>query len=272
MKDKVVIITGATSGIGKALAYEIGRAGAKVVITGRNAGALAEISEDLNRQNIDNLALQADVAQWDDNLMMVQKTLEKYGKIDVLINNAGMTMRALVEEADVEVITRLMEVNFYGALYATKAALPHILASKGSIVAISSINGFVGTPARSGYVASKFAMNGFFEVLRMEVGQRGVHVLVVAPGFTESNIRKNALTETGKAQGDSPRSEDKMMTAEEVARRTRLAIEQRKRTLVLTRQGKLAVWLHKFFPAFVNRQAYKIMLSEPNSPLKKFHS
>jgi dehydrogenase/reductase SDR family member 7B len=271
VKDKVAIITGATSGIGKALAYALGRAGAKVVITGRNEEALAEISQDLQRQNIDNLPIRADVTILADNDLMVQKTLAKYGKIDILINNAGMTMRALFEEAEVEVIKRLMEVNFYGAIYATKAALPHILASKGSIVAISSINGFVGTPARSGYVASKFAMNGFFEVLRMEVGQRGVHVLVVAPGFTESNIRKNALTETGKAQGDSPRAEEQLMSAEEVAQRTLQAIQKRKRSIVLTRQGKLAVFLHKFFPAFVNKQAYKIMLNEPNSPLKKFH-
>jgi short-subunit dehydrogenase len=271
MKDKVVIITGGTSGIGKALVEEFAKLKAKIVFTGRNEAALAEISQQLSLQGIENLAIKADVSLEEDNQKMIEQTIAQFGRLDILINNAGLTMRALIEEVEVEVIKKLMEVNFFGAVYATKFALPHILATKGSIVAISSINGHVGTPARSGYVASKFALNGFFEVLRLEISQRGAHVLVVSPGFTESNIRKNALTESGQVQGDSPRNEEKMMTSEEVAQKTIQAIIKRKREIVLTTQGKLAVFLHKWFPAFINKQAYKLMLNEPNSPLAKFH-
>src|SRR4028118_96005 len=154
MKDKVVIITGATSGIGKACAEAFGTAGAKVVITGRRTEALQEVSQKLRSMGIDNLPIVADVSVESDNEKVVDQTLERFGKIDVLINNAGITMRAMFEEVDLSVIRKVMDINFYGTVYATKYALPHILKTKGSIGGISSIAGYRGLPVRSGYSAS----------------------------------------------------------------------------------------------------------------------
>jgi dehydrogenase/reductase SDR family member 7B len=268
MQNKITIITGATSGIGKALAIAFGKVGAKIVITGRNAENLANTSKELTQLSIEHLALQADASIEDDNKKMVEETIKKYGKIDILINNAGMSMRAMFEDVDLDVIRKLMDINFYGAVYATKYALPYILETKGSIVAISSINGHRGTPARTGYTASKFAMNGFFEALRTEVMYRNVHILVASPGFTESNIRKVAFDAQGNPQGESPRAEDKMMSSEAVAQKILYAVKKRRRDLVMTFQGKMAVWLNKFFPSWVDKLVYNVMKKEPNNPLK----
>ena len=268
MRDKVVIITGASSGIGKALAHAFGEAGAKIVITGRNQESLEKASGALNIKNIDNLPIVADVSIEKDNELVIEKTIEKYGKIDVLINNAGISMRALFEELDLSVIRQLMDINFYGTVYATKYALPHILKTQGSIVGVSSIAGYRGLPARTAYSASKFAMHGFLESLRTELLKKNVHVLLACPGFTQSNIRNTALTKDGSVQGESPRDEEKMMTAEEVAQRILRAVEKRKRDLVMTRQGKLTVFMNKWFPGWMDKKVYQVMAKEPNSPFK----
>ena len=173
------------------------------------------------------------------------------------------------EELDLSVFNQVMNTNFTGVVAITKFALPHILKSKGSIVGISSINGRRSTPARTAYSASKFAMEGFLESLRTEVMNRGVHVLSVCPGFTASNIRNKALNASGKSQGESPRNEEKMMTAESVAELTYRAIADRKRDLILTTQGKLAVFLNKWVPSIMDKLVYNIMSKEPDSPLKK---
>ena len=266
MKDKVVIITGGSSGIGKALAIAFGEMGAKVVITGRNEERLNEVGQALDSIKAPNMCLTLDVAVEKDNAQLVKETLKKFGKIDILINNAGISMRALLEEIDLKVFKKVMDINFNGTLYATKYCLPHILESKGSIVGISSINGYRGTPARPAYTASKYAMNGFFEALRTEVMHRGVHVLVACPGFTGTNIRNAALTADGTSQGDSPRDEGKMMTAEEVAQGIIKAISKRKRDIVLTTQGKLAVFLNKWMPGRMDKIVFNVFAKEPDSP------
>ena len=266
MKDKVVIITGGSSGIGKALAIAFGEMGAKVVITGRNEERLNEVGQALDSIKAPNMCLTLDVAVEKDNAQLVKETLKKFGKIDILINNAGISMRALLEEIDLKVFKKVMDINFNGTLYATKYCLPHILESKGSIVGISSINGYRGTPARTAYTASKYAMNGFFEALRTEVMHRGVHVLVACPGFTGTNIRNAALTADGTSQGDSPRDEGKMMTAEEVAQGIIKAISKRKRDIVLTTQGKLAVFLNKWMPGRMDKIVFNVFAKEPDSP------
>ncbi|TAE75361.1 MAG: SDR family oxidoreductase [Bacteroidetes bacterium] len=268
MKDKVIIITGASSGIGKALAIHLGSLGAKLVITARRKDALDIVQKELESKNVEVLSVIADAALEEDNQKIIKETIEKFKKIDILINNAGVSMRALFEDTDLEVIKKIMDINFYGTVYATKYALPYILESKGSIVGVSSINGYRGTPARTGYTASKFAMNGFLESLRTEVMTRGVHILVACPGFTESNIRKTALDQNGNPQGESPREETKMMTSQEVAIHITKAIQKRKRDLILTRQGKLVVFLNKWFPKIVDKIVYNFMKKEPNSPLK----
>lgn len=268
MKDKVVIVTGGSSGIGEACAMVFGRAGAKVVITGRNAAKLEEVSQKLTKENIQNIALVADVSIEQDNKDLVEKTIAQFGKIDVLINNAGISMRALFEDLDMKVFQKVMDINFYGTVYATKYCLPHILATKGSIVGVSSINGYRGTPARTAYTASKYAMQGFLEALRTEVMKRGVHVLVACPGFTNSNIRNAALTADGSVQGESPREEEKMMSSEAVAEAVLKATRKRKRDIVLTTQGKLAVFLNKWMPGMMDNIVYNHMAKEKDSPFK----
>jgi short-subunit dehydrogenase len=267
MKDKVVVITGGTSGIGKALAFEFGRHGAKIMITGRNAADLETAVSELQKQGITACGLQADVSREEDNKRMAEEAVRQYGTIHVLINNAGISMRALFEEANLQVIRQVMEINFFGALYATRYCLPEIKKNRGSVVGISSIAGYRGLPARAGYSASKFALNGFLEVLRTELLHSGVHVLTACPGFTASNIRKRALTSTGIMQGESPRNEKKMMSAETCARHIYKATVKRRRTLILTTEGKLAVWLNKWWPSLADRLVYRSFAKELHSPL-----
>jgi dehydrogenase/reductase SDR family protein 7B len=268
MKNKVVVITGASSGIGKALAGKFGSEGSKLVITGRNKAELDNTVLELKKQGIIVEGFQADVSVEDDNKRMAEAAIKAYGTIDILINNAGISMRALFNEVDLQVVKKVMDINFYGVLYATKYCLPEIIKNKGSVVGISSIAGYRGLPGRTGYSASKFALNGFLEVLRTEHLKTGVHVLTACPGFTASNIRKRSLTKDGSAQGESPRKEEEMMSADECARHIYSATVKRKRTLILTTQGKLAVFLNKWLPAFADKMVYNVMAKEANAPIK----
>lgn len=253
MKNTVVLITGGTSGIGRACGLEFGRAGAKIVITGRNSAKLTDAAAELIAAGIKCHTVQADVGDVAAATRAVAETIATFGRLDVLINNAGLSMRAKFADVDVKVLEQLMQVNFFGTVYTTKAALPHLLQSKGTIVGISSIAGFRGLPGRTGYSASKFAMNGFLESLRTELLPQGVNVLTAAPGFTASNIRHAALMANGQAQNETPRDEGKMMSSEEVAHHIRVAVVKRRRTLVLTGQGKLTVLLNKLLPGLTDK-------------------
>jgi short-subunit dehydrogenase len=266
MKDKVVIITGGSSGIGKALAEKFATEGSKVLITGRNAGQLLLTVSQLKKMGITIESFVADVSLEEDNKQMAQYAIKNFGTIDVLINNAGVSMRAMFEDVDLSVIKKVMDINFYGALYATKYCLPEIIKNKGSIVGISSIAGYRGLPGRSGYSASKFALNGFLESLRTEFLNRDIHVLTACPGFTASNIRKSAFTKDGTKQAESPRQEDKMMSAETCAKYIYEATKKRKRSITLTTQGKLAVFLNKWLPSVADRMVYNVMAKENSAP------
>ncbi|MBS1558454.1 MAG: SDR family oxidoreductase [Bacteroidetes bacterium] len=268
MENKVVVITGGSSGIGKALAEVFGKNRSKILITGRNKNDLDLAVEDLRKKNVVVESFVADVSIEADNKKMADEAIRLFGKIDVLINNAGISMRALFEEVDLNVIRKVMDINFFGAVYATHACLPQIIKNKGSVIGISSIAGFRGLPARAGYSASKFALNGFLEVLRTEMLYKGVHVLTASPGFTASNIRFRALTKDGSTQGESPRAEEKMMTAEECAEHIYKATVKRKNFLILTAQGKAAVWINKLFPRLADTLVYKALAKEENSSLK----
>ncbi len=268
MRDKVIIITGGSSGIGKALAEEFGRRGSKILITGRNVLDLNSVVEELQQKGISIFGFAADVSKEEDNKNMAEEAVRRYGKIDVLINNAGISMRALFEEVDLNVIKKVMDINFYGVLYATRHCLPEILKSKGSIVGISSIAGYRGLPGRSGYSASKFALNGFLEVLRTEMLKKEVHVLTACPGFTTSNIRKRSLVKDGSLQGESPRNEDAMMSAEECARHIYQATVKRKKIIILTRQGKLTVFFNKWFPGWMDKIVYNAIAKEDGAPIR----
>jgi dehydrogenase/reductase SDR family protein 7B len=268
MKDKVVIVTGGSSGIGLACAEAFGRHGASIMMTGRDKARLEEAARRLIDQNIVVHTIVADASLEADNRRMAEEAISRFGKIDILVNNAGISMRALFEELELDVFRQVMDINFYGTVYATKYCLPHILATKGSVIGVSSINGYRGTPARTAYTASKYAMQGFLEALRTEVMKRGVHVMVACPGFTASNIRNVALTADGSQQGESPRDEGKMMSAEEVAGAIVQATQKRKRDLVLTTEGKLAVFLNKWVPGLMDTIVYNKMAKEKDSPFK----
>lgn len=264
MKNKVVVITGASSGIGAALAVEVARRGGHLVLASRSgktdpalehlkARVLHVITDVTNQKSCENLINQA---------------IKEYGRIDILINNAGISMRALFEEVDIQVLHQLMNTNFWGTVYCTKFALPWLLKTRGSLVGISSIAGYKGLPGRTGYSASKFAIQGFLEVLRIENMKKGLHVLIACPGFTASNIRNVALSKDGTSQGETPLDEGKLMSAETVAVAVCDAIEHRRERLTLTFQGKLTVFLNKFFPKFMDKLVYNHMAREANSPFK----
>jgi len=266
-KDKVFIITGASSGIGKALAIESAKQGANLVLAARNIAKLQKVADHCQTYGIEAIAIKTDVSVPDDCKNLIDKAIEKFGKIDVLINNAGISMRALFNEMKLEVFQKVMNINFMGTVYCTHYAINHILKQKGSVVGISSIAGLAPLPARTAYSASKFAMFGFLTTLRTENRKKGLHVLIAHPGFTESEIRKHALTKDGTPQGETPRKEEKMMTAQEVALKVLKAIRKRKNILVLTTTGKLTYLLYKFFPKMMEGVIYNAMRKEPDSPL-----
>ncbi len=270
LTNKVVIITGASSGIGMAASVEFYNAGCKVVIAARRIEKLIELKERLSLSGSGDriYPVICDVSIENDCKALIDKTIEKFGQIDILVNNAGISMRALFKDLDLSVIHELMNVNFWGTVYCTKYALPHILKREGSVVGVISIAGYKGLPARTGYSASKFAIYGFLDTLRIEHLKDNLHVMIFAPGFTASNIREQALTANGSRQGETPRDENKMMSASECAKHLVRGIEKRKAEVILTPIGKLLVLLNKFFPRLVDKLEYNFMKKEAGSPLK----
>lgn len=267
MEIKIVVITGASSGIGRALAKEFAARGAWLSLGARRTELLEELRAELPGTEI--LIQKTDVSIEGDCRLLIDETIKRFGRIDVLINNAGISMRALFEEVDLKVLRQLMEVNFWGTVYCTKYVLPYLLKSKGSLVGVISIAGFVGLPGRSGYSASKFAIRGFLDTVRIENLKKGLHVLVAAPGFTTSEVRKVSLTTDGTPQGKTPRDESKMMSAEDCAKHIANAVKKRKRSLILTFiEGKLSVFMGKFLPSLLDKLTYYHMAKEPNSPFK----
>ncbi len=265
-KDKVVIVTGASSGIGKACAFEFSNNGARVVLASRNELGLKKVKEEIDKRGNRALVVKTDVRRVDDCMNLINKTVEEYGKIDVLINNAGISMRAVFEDLDLGVIRELMDTNFYGAVYCTKFALPYLLKQKGSVVSVSSISGLAPLPGRTAYCASKYAMDGFFNTLRLENMRKGLNVLIVHPGFTNSNIRSSALNKDGELQNKTPRKEHRMMAAEKVAHIILRATLKRKKNLILTLQGKMVVWLYHGFPRLMDNVLVNEMAKEEGSP------
>lgn len=266
LKNKVVVITGGSSGIGKALVDAALAGGARVGVCARNAEKLAAgFSSSPNL-----LCIKADVSKEADCKAFIDAVMQQWGGIDVLINNAGISMRALFEDVDLAVIKELMDVNFWGTVYCTKYALPALLRSRGVVTGVSSIAGYRGLPGRTGYSASKFAMQGFLESLRTELLHSGVHVMWVSPGFTASNIRNVARSSDGSAQAETPLDESKLMTAAQCAGIILEGISARKRSVIMTGQGKLTVWINKLFPGLADKLVYNHFLKEPDSPLKKY--
>jgi short-subunit dehydrogenase len=255
MQEKVVVITGGSDGIGKALVELYLNKGAKVATCARNYQKLYQLQSANTGKPLFIHA--TDVSKEIDCKGFIDAVINEFGTIDILINNAGVSMRALVQDVDFETIRRVMDINFWGTVYCTKFALDHIIKNKGTIVGVSSIAGYRGLPGRSGYSASKYAVNGWLEALRTELLESGTNVMWVCPGFTSSNIRNAALNSKGESQGESPMDEGAMMSSEECAGHIANAIEKRKRTLVLTFTGKRAVFMNKFFPGLADKLVRK---------------
>ena len=269
LKNKTIIITGASSGIGKSCAEEFAKRGANLVLGARQYVTLCEIAQDLEkRYNIKAIAVQCDVSKEADCVELISQAMITFKRLDVLINNAGISMRALFNHVDLNVLRNLMDVNFWGAVYCTKYALPELLKNKGSVVGVSSIAGYRGLPGRTGYSASKFALNGFLEALRVENLKTGLHVMIASPGFTASNIRYSALVKDGSVQGNTSMEEGKMMTSETVAVIIADGVEKRKRSLIMTGQGKLTVFLNKVVPAFLDGLIYNHFTKEKDPLIK----
>ncbi|MBR5925201.1 MAG: SDR family oxidoreductase [Bacteroidales bacterium] len=266
-KDKVIIVTGASSGIGLASARLFGSLGAYVVMAARRLDKLLELAHSVAPED-HVLCVKCDVSSEEECKELVEVTVERFGGIDILVNNAGLSMRAMFKDLDLKVIHSLMDVNFWGTVNCTKYALPFLLQRKGQVVGVISIAGYSALPARTGYSSSKYAIRGFLDTIRIEHLKDGLNVLVFAPGYTSSNVRNAALTADGSAQGETPLDEGKLMSAEECAKHLAKALRKRKSECILTGLGKATVLAHRLFPRLTDRLTYKFIAREANSPFK----
>ena len=267
LQDKVIIVTGASSGIGLASARQFGSEGAKVVMAARSISKMEELAPSVAPPDR-VLCVRCDVTREEDCRALIEAAVARFGRIDVLVNNAGLSMRAMFKDMDLDVLRRLMDVNFWGTVYCTKYALPYLLETKGSLVGVISIAGYSALPARTGYSASKYAVRGFLDTVRIEHLKDGLHVLVFAPGYTASNVRNAALTADGSPQGETPLEEGKLMSAERVAKRLSLALHMRRNKMILTLLGRATVRAHNMFPRLLDRLTYAYIAREAGSPFK----
>jgi len=263
LNNKTVLITGGTDGIGRSLVLQYLALGSNVVTCGRDQQKILALEAEAPMGKL--CVLNADVSNEKDCERLVNHAVHMFGGIDVLINNAGISMRGLMEEGGVgiiPVIKRVMDINFNGVLHCTSYALSYLIKSKGVIVGVSSIAGYRGLPGRSGYSASKFALQGFLESIKTELVDKGVHVMWVSPGFTASNIRNVALNSKGEKQGESPLNESQLMDADTCATIIIDSIAKRKRTVVMTFQGKQTVFFNNFFPALADKLVRKFFFRD----------
>lgn len=266
--DKTVVITGASSGIGEALAKAFVAKGANVVMGARSEDKLKVLAESIDNEGRRTAYLATDVSVESDCKSLIELAVSRFGGVDIMICNAGISMRAIFDDVDLSVLHKLMDVNFWGTVYCTKYALPYLQKSKGSLVGVSSVAGIHGLPARTGYSASKYAMTGFLETIRIENMKKDLHVMIACPGFTASNVRLSALTADGTNQGESPRAEDKMMSAEEAALRIIKGVSAKRRIVLMDFNGRATSFIKKFAPKFLDKMFFNHMAKEPDSPLK----
>jgi len=255
---KAVVVTGASSGIGRALCLELAPQRPRLVLAGRDGTRLEEVALQCRERGAETLVVKADVASPGDCRHMIEKAVERFGALDALVNNAGIGMIARFDELlDVSVYERLMRVNYLSCVYLTHAALPHLKKSRGLIVAVASLAGLTGVPTRTGYAASKHAVIGLFDSLRIELIGSGVDVVVVCPDFVVSEIHKRAIGPDGRALGKSPLQESRIMSTEECARQIADAMARRRRMLVMSLRGRLGRLVRLFAPGLIDRIALK---------------
>lgn len=253
INGKVIIVTGASEGIGRALAIKLSQAGAKLMLAARNLERLQQLAEELNGEVT---VYACDVSEQTQCKTLVSATLEHYQCLDIVVNNAGITMWGrFAEMQDLAIFERMLQVNYLGAVYLTHAALPALKASKGGVVAVASIAGLTGVPYRTGYAASKHAVVGFFDSLRIELKNDGIDVTVICPDFVVTETHKRAIGTDGKALGETPMNEKKLMTAEQCAALCLDAISGRQRLLITSLRGRLGRWFKLLLPGLIDRIA-----------------
>jgi short-subunit dehydrogenase len=261
-REKVAIVTGASAGIGKALAVQLAGEGAKVAIAARRADRLEQVAEECRQRGGEALVVPTDVSEEGQCKELVEKCIEKFGRLDLLINNAGLAVSALFDEfPDLNLFQHTMDINFYGAVYCTYHALPALKQNTGRIVAISSVAGKAALPYNTPYCASKFALHGFYDALRMELRPSGVSVSIICPYWVVTEFHEAQLNKYGKARGKVGRSiyTDKMMTAERCAEISLRAAYHRRRE-VLMGPGPLTAWLKILAPGFLDWFSVKMFL------------
>ncbi|GIU46780.1 SDR family oxidoreductase [Shewanella algidipiscicola] len=259
LTDKVVIITGASEGIGRALAKAMAPLGCKLVLTARNQARLDSLVQELAQMSHHTpLVISADISSPDSCQHIVDSAISHFGYLDIVVNNAGMTMWSRFDELeDLTILAKLMTVNYLGPAYLTHSALPHLKASQGQVVVVSSVAGLTGVPTRSGYSASKHAVMGFFDSLRIELADDNVAVTVICPDFVVSEIHKRALDGQGTPLGRSPMQESKIISAEQCAQMMLPAIAQRQRMMITSIRGRLGRWLRLLAPKLIDNIAKK---------------
>lgn len=249
-KSHTVLVTGGSRGIGREIALRLAREGARVALMARSRADLETIAAECRSEGSRAMIIPGDVGSEADCAAAVRSTHSEFGSIDMLVANAGISMLSAFEDLDdLESLERVMRVNYLGAVYCTRHALPHLIASRGRIVAVSSLTGLTGVPTRTGYAASKHAMRGFFDSLRIELRRHGISVTVAYPGFVDTGIRERAVGEgTGRGPG-------RPMSASECANRILDAAAHRRREVVMTAKGQLGRWMKLVAPDLVDRIA-----------------
>ena len=263
-RDKVVIVTGASSGIGRSLALHLASQRARVVVAARRAERLELIAEECHQRGGEALVVPTDVSDEAQCKALVEKTVAKFGRLDMLINNAGLSVVAMLEEyPDLHLFRHAMDVNFYGAVHCTYYALPYLKQSRGRIVAISSLGGKAGLPGNTSYCASKYALHGFYDSLRMELLRNDVSITMICPYWVVTEFHESMLDKNGMPRGPRGRAiyTKNMMTAERCAEIALIAAYKRRRELLMG-PGRLTVWLKMIAPGFVDWLSIKMLLKQ----------
>jgi short-subunit dehydrogenase len=264
-ENKTIVITGASEGIGAQLALELAQPGVKLVLAARRQEALEKIAQSCIAKGARAAVVPTDVSSEAQCRALIVRTIEEFGSLDVLVNNAGVSMHAKFEEiTDLSTFERVMQLNFYGPMWLTHAALPELRRARGLIVGVSSLAGKTGVPGRTVYCASKFALSGFYEALRIELADSGVDITMVFPGVVDTEIRRNGLNAAGQRAGVSGLKEQGAMSVEQCAREIVQAMQSRQREHIMTAKGRFGMKLKAFAPGLVDKMARNALKDTPS--------